>query len=595
MNSSILSGVKVDLDTQEKIKMKLLKQIILSGIILLVVFASCAKKIVPVTGSGRNYKGFDSAAYNYVYVEAVKQKLMGNGGEALKYLEQSIKINPNSDASYYQMAQIVIANGDISNGKKYVSKALKIDKENVWYLMMMAGLYYQEKNIDSAIYFYETAVKYYPDKENLLVALGGLYSENQNFEKANSVFDILDNKNGISETTAVASIQNLVAAKRLDEALEKALQLVENKPEEVGYKALLAEVYSSKGENDKALGVYKDLIEKNPDDPQGLLSLGDFLVKVKYYDELFVLLNSIILNDKISKEEKISLYGRLIGVPDLVMEHGDQLMLSIRILESDFAEDNIIPMLRPELLIRQNRLPETAVLLEEIIKKNPDNYFAWEKLLIVYLQLGDFKMLMIKGEEAATRFNRSFVAKMLYANGALETGNYQVALDELKKAEILAGDEKANLMQVFTMKADTYYRMKDYGKAFEIFEQALKVNSGDLTTLNNYAYYLAEQNIKLKDAEEMAKKVIDTEKDNTSYLDTYAWVLYKRGKLKEAAKIMEEIIKPGQKPGAELFEHYGYILKKQEKCEKAIENWNMAMKMDTTKIILLKEIENCKK
>ena len=37
---------------------------------------------------------------------------------------------------------------------------------------------------------------------------------------------------------------------------------------------------------------------------------------------------------------------------------------------------------------------------------------------------GDFKNLVIRGEECATRFNRSFVAKVLYANGALETGKY---------------------------------------------------------------------------------------------------------------------------------------------------------------------------
>lgn len=575
--------------------MRVFKQIIIVLILLVFVFSSCGKKIVPSLGAGKQDKGFDSAAFNYVYVEAIKQKLTGNGGEALKYLEQSIKINPESDAAYYQMAQIVIANGDIVNGKRYAAKALEIEKDNVWYLMMIAGLYYQEKNLDSAIYFYETAVKYYPEKENLLVALGGLYTENNNFERANSIFDLLDSKYGVNETTAIASIQSLVSAKKFDEALEKAIQLTENKPDEVAYKALLAEVYSAKGENDKALEVYKALIEKNPDDPQTLLSLSDFLVREKYYDELFILLNTIILNTRITKEDKVGLFGRLIEIPDLVKNQGDKLMVAIRILEADYSGDNVIPMLRPELLIRQQKLPETAVVLEEIIRKNPENYFAWEKLLIVYLQLGEFKKLMIKGEEAASRFNRSFVAKVLYANGALENGDFKVALDELKKAEILAGDDKANMMQVLTMKADVYYRMKEYGKAFEAFEQALKKDSEDLTTLNNYAYYLAEQNMNLKEAEEMSRKVIETEKDNTTFLDTYAWVLYKRGKLKEAARTMEHIIELGQNPDAEWFEHYGFILKKQEKCEKAIENWNIAVKMDTTKKDLINEIQNCKR
>ena len=72
---------------------------------------------------------YDQAKFNYVYVEAIKQKLLGNGGDALKYLEEAIKINPESDAAYYQMAQIVSANGDLENGKKFLKKALAIDNE----------------------------------------------------------------------------------------------------------------------------------------------------------------------------------------------------------------------------------------------------------------------------------------------------------------------------------------------------------------------------------------------------------------------------------------------------------------------------------
>jgi len=211
------------------------------------------------------------------------------------------------------------------------------------------------------------------------------------------------------------------------------------------------------------------------------------------------------------------------------------------------------------------------------------------------LQMGDFTNLYMKGEECATLFNTSFLAKVLYANGALENGKFSVALEELRKAEILASDNKEYLMQVFTMRADVYYRMKDFTKAFEVFEQAKKTNNEDLTLLNNYAYYLAEQNSNLKEAEEMSKKVIEREKDNATFLDTYAWVLYKRGKVNEAAHIMEEIINKGGKEDATLFEHFGFILKEQKKCSKAVENWRIAIKMDSTKVNLEKEIENCKK
>jgi Tfp pilus assembly protein PilF len=280
---------------------------------------------------------------------------------------------------------------------------------------------------------------------------------------------------------------------------------------------------------------------------------------------------------------------------DLVEKSSDELLISMMVFEANYKDDNIIPLLRPDLFIKLGKLDEAEDRLEEIIKEKPDNYFAWEKLLLILNQKKDYKNLMIKGGECATKFNRSFLAKILYANGALETKNFDIALEELRKAEILAGDNKEFITQVLTMRADVYYRMKDFIRAFETFEAAIKKNGDDLTVINNYAYYLAEQNSNLKEAEEMARKVIETEKNNSTYLDTYAWVLYKRGKFKEAAKIMEGIINSGEAPNAEWYEHYGFILSKQHNCVKAIETWNYALKLDSTKVNLKEEINNCGK
>ena len=575
--------------------MKRIYYFLILGALVIISAASCGKKLVPATLSRKTGKNYDLATFNYVYVEAIKQKLMGNGGDALAYLEQCIKLNPVSDAAYYQMAQIVMANGDTNNGKKFVLNAVNIDQKNIWYLMTLADIYYKEKNLDSAIIYYEKAVEFFPDKEDLQLTLGNLYSENKNYEKAKTLFDAFDKKYGINESSTLSSIKNLMSSGDFDGALVKADLLIKEFPEELLYKGLLAEIYVGKGENEKALDVYIQLIERDPDNPQVQMSFCDFLINEKSYDELFLLLNTIILNNQIGKEDKISLIVRLLDLQDLIKEKANSLVLAIMVLESNYKDDDIILILRPELLVKQNDLSGAVSRLNEIIEKKPDDYYAWEKLLLLYLQLKDYDQLFVKGEECATRFNRSFLAKILYANGAIEKEKFPIALEEIRKAEILAGDNKDYKMQVLTMRADVYYRMKDFAKAFETFEEAIKADNGDLTVLNNYAYYLAEQDMKLNEAEEMAKKVVKIESTNTTYLDTYAWVLYKRGKLKEAARVMETILHSGEKQDPVWHEHYGFILKKQRKCQAAIENWNIALKLDSTKTNLIKEIENCKK
>lgn len=574
--------------------MKRIFGILVLILIIVIGLSSCNQGIIPGLNTGKTAKSYDESAFNYFYVEAVKQKLMGNAGEALKYLEQAIKLKPSSDAAYYQMAQIVLSNRDLARGKKYAAKAHELQPGNIWYLMTLAGIYYQEAKLDSAIIYYEKAVKQYPEKENLKMNLGNLYSENGNYDKAGRIFSSIDRKYGVNESTTLALARNLMAAKKYSEARVQILELLKQNPEEIRYNGVLAEIYRGEGENEKALEVYKQLIERNPDNPQTQLALCDFLIAEEAYDDLIILLNTVALNNKIEKQDKIELFAHLLEIQDVIKNYENKLRLALMVLEANYKNDDVIVLLRPELLTKAGKFTESAQRLEEIVKIRPENYFAWEKLLLTYYELKEFKKLMERGEAAATRFNRSFLAKILYAQGAAENEQYQISLEELRKAAILAGDNKDLLLQVLTMKADVYYRMKEFEKSFEAFEEALSSNKDDLTVLNNYAYYLAEQDMRLKEAEEMAKKVIMKESENNTFLDTYAWVLFKRGKVNKASKIMKAIIDSVENPDAEYYEHYGYMLKKKKKCAEAVKIWESALKLDTTKTKLIEEIENCK-
>lgn len=573
-----------------------IKQYILVIVILFTIgIIACTKRLVPSIIAGKQGTDYDRAAFDYAFVEAVKQKIMGNYGGALKYLELCLRINKESDATYYQMAQIVLNNGDLENGKKYISKALDIQPENIWYLMTIASIHYQEGDIDNAIIFYEKAVKYYPEKENLVMALGNLYAENENFGKAENIFRMINNKYGINEESTVALVRSLISNKRYKEARENITRLIEIFPDEILYRGLMAEIYRLEGENEQAVEVYRQLMEKNPDNPEAQLSLCEFLIEEKKYDDLLILINTVTLNNKITREDKVALFAGLLEIPELITDYSNKIEIALMVLEENYKNDDIIILLRPGLYEKQNKLDEAAVRLEEIVKERPENYYAWERLLLTYYEKKDFVKLMKRGEECASKFNMSFLAKLLYANGALENKEYDIALEELRKANILAGDNKELQIQVLTMKADVYYRMEEYDKSFQTFEEALKINNEDLTVINNYAYYLTEQNMRLREAEKMAEKVVEKDGENTAFLDTYAWVLYKRGKVRQAAKIMEKIIDSDERPDAEWYEHYGYILKKQRNYTEAIEKWKIAIKLDSTKVNLIEEIKNCER
>jgi tetratricopeptide (TPR) repeat protein len=573
------------------------KSVSLFILLLLVIFVSagCNRRVTVSSSGLKMGNDYDSAAFDYVFTEAVKQKFLGNAGDALKYLEQCLKINPESDAAYYEMAEIALMVSDLANSKKFALKAASLNERNFWYLNLVANIYYQQKNLDSSILYYEKIIKYFPEKENIKLNIANIYSENGKYEKADEIYKEFEKKYGTNETTTLAIIKNLINEKDYKGAQERVMGLLANSPDEILYNGLLAEIYRDSGEKEKAIDVYNKLLEENPGNPQTLISISDFLLNEKQYEYIFPVLRKVVLSDSISRETKISLFSRIISDTSIIREYGNEVELTLLVLEVDNKNDDIILLLRPELLVNENRVSDAIVRLEEIIADRPENYYAWERLLFLYSDTKNWDKLFIKGEECATKFNRSYIAKVLYANAAMEKGRFDIASEELNKAKILAGNDTSKVVQVLVMNADVLYRKKEYGKSFEAFKEALKMNPNDAMILNNYAYYLAEQGQELKEAERMAKIVIEKEKGNTTYLDTYAWVLYKRGKYREAKKIMEEIIRKDEKEDAEWLEHLGYIMKALKDCDKAIEYWQAAYKIDSKKSSLLIEIENCRK
>jgi tetratricopeptide (TPR) repeat protein len=561
-------------------------------LLMLPLIISCNKKAI-VSSNLKETDNNMEAAFNYLFTEGVRQKLMGNPAEALKNFEQCVQVNPESDASFYEIAEIMISNGNLNTGKDYLKRAVALNEKNISYMSILASVYYEQKNLDSSIICLERVILYYPEKDDIRLQLGNLYSEKGDYAKAVSTLDYLDTKFGVNETSTVLKIKNLMLLGDYSEAEKSVLVLLVQYPDELLYNGLLAEIYGAKGESEKALNLYNQLLEKNPENSQVQLSLIDYLDKEKQYDDLVSFLNTVTINSNIDKNSKVSLFMSLLEDSVLIGSYSSGLEISTILLESQYNDDEMVTLVRPELYTKMGRFAEAISKLEDHVKMFPENYYGWERLLLLYSETEDYEKLYTRGKECAAKFNLSILPKLLYASGATEMKDYNTALEELKKVRILANEDKNINPQILSMEADVYYRMGDFKNSFTKYDELLKTDPDNMGILNNYAYFLAEQNMNLKAAEQMSKRTIIAEKDNETFLDTYAWILYKKGSLKEAAKIMENIILNSNPSDAEYYEHYGYILKGLNRCEEAITYMEMAIKIDNKKQNLIKEISDC--
>ena len=122
--------------------------------------------------------------------------------------------------------------------------------------------------------------------------------------------------------------------------------------------------------------------------------------------------------------------------------------------------------------------------------------------------------------------------------------------------------------------------MTDQAKeAYLCYDSALVYNPSNVLVLNNYAYYLSEEDKELDKAEQMSLRTIKAEPNNATYLDTYAWILYKQQRYEEAYTYIEQALAADSVPSDVLYEHAGDICYRMGDTARAVDYWKQALEV----------------
>ena len=156
--------------------------------------------------------------------------------------------------------------------------------------------------------------------------------------------------------------------------------------------------------------------------------------------------------------------------------------------------------------------------------------------------------------------------------------NYQEAIKAFEKGRSLSANKELTA-EFDTYIAEIYHELGEKEKMYKQYDKILKNDPENIYILNNYAYFLSVDNIRLEEALKMSAITIEKEPKNPTYLDTYAWILYKLGRYKEAKKWMEKALANDKEAGGVYYEHYGDILYKFGDTDKAVQNWKKAKKL----------------
>jgi tetratricopeptide (TPR) repeat protein len=232
---------------------------------------------------------------------------------------------------------------------------------------------------------------------------------------------------------------------------------------------------------------------------------------------------------------------------------------------------------------------EAREQLRLVLEINKGNYAYWERLLFIDNDLLDWKSLGDDSRLAIKYFPEQPILFILDAVALLQQGNYKEVFVALDSAEVNATNNTQVLSQIYTYRAEAFYKQKDYEKAYSWFDKVVEIDPKNYLAMNNYAYYLSLRSIKLDVAEKLSNIVVKNNPNNSTYLDTYAWVLFKKKDYQLAKFYMESALSNSTEDNPVLVEHYGDILFFLNDKDKAVQQWEKSLKMgNPSKVLPLK-------
>ena len=139
-----------------------INKIALGAMVLGVALASCSgsKKITEqqvVTAAVDPQQAINDEKrqmeFDYLFSEALKQRMLGNKQNAVQLLSSCLEIDPKSSAAMYELADIHAANNDFTSATLLLEKAISLNPGNIWYKQLLAQIYQQTRKFDEGLQF----------------------------------------------------------------------------------------------------------------------------------------------------------------------------------------------------------------------------------------------------------------------------------------------------------------------------------------------------------------------------------------------------------------------------------------------------------
>ncbi|MFA6701108.1 MAG: tetratricopeptide repeat protein [Dysgonamonadaceae bacterium] len=530
--------------------------------------------------------------FDYYFYSALNSKAQGQYDQAIDFFQQCHAIDSTNSNVLVELGTYYNVLNEKSIALSYINKAVNYDPNNYYYNMMLAGLSKEQGKRQDVIEIYKHLLNIYPAKVELFFELANAYADNGDLQEAIDALNKLQNSMGVTDVITFNKFRIYSMMNKKEDAFKEIEAIIEKNPDNPQYLILLGDLYIEDNQNDNAFKYYKLAENINSENPSLILSLVNYYKKNGDRDSADKEMRKAISDKNVSFDDKLQLVTRYVSVLQQNKQNMSDANPFFNSLLEQYPNNTQINLIYGGVLALQDDKQKAIEQFQIFTFANPGDPSGYENLLRIYIpdnnmnKVVEISTMAIKNIPTAPQF-------YFYLGGAKSQQNKYI-----EALSVFEDGIKNATMPNSTVESDFYGQIGDINhylgndeKAFECYEKALNLNPQNLPVLNNYSYYLSLQKRDLDKAERMSGITIKVEPTNQTYLDTYGWILFEQKSFVTAKIYIEKAIEYGAKePSAEVYEHYGDVLFMLDEKEKAIKQWQTAKKLGSDSKTLDKKI-----
>ena len=548
--------------------------------------------------------------------------------DAVLEAQDILKRDPNNLEAHKLLGRIYLRSlGDMqstNNGSGSVLKLaieqyeqiVKIEPDSVDDHLLLGRLYRLNNDLQKAESEFKLAVKLQPDSEEAVTTLAYLYNEEGDATRAVQVLSSVPDA-GRSAKMYAALGYTYEQQKQYKEAIESYRRAIELDRDNLDAIRGLAENLMNDGQTDAALEQYKVIADANPEDAQTYLHMAEIYRKTGKFDLALENLKKAesMVQDSIEVPYNEAAVYQAQGRYDEAAQTLQDLLKKTEKPDNSYSQgernNRAVFLERLGTVYRdQGKYSEANDAFRKMIALGDDNAVrGYQQVIDTYREAKQWPQATAAAKEAVQKLPNDRGLQMVYAAQLADTGQPDKALAEvqsmikgkpedrdvyitlaqmntrlrrwddaqraLDKAEELSTkpDDKE---YVYFLRGSSLERQKKYDQAEEMFRKVLASDPQNSMTLNYLGYMLADRGVKLEEALGLIKKAVELEPSNGAYLDSLGWVYYRMGKYEQAE---EELVKASQRIGTDptVHDHLGDVYQKTGRLKLAVAHWERAV------------------